>query len=245
MRKPSVIPRFPFILLAYFTLLSSSISAAQLQVVTEHREPLNFVNDKGEIVGDATRVVKQILEHAAVDYELNIYPWARAYRKAKTEPNTLIYAIRRTNEREKEFHWVCPIIPSEREFIYRLSSRQDVQLVYFEDAKFYSLGVVRDDFTHEKLVTHGFKHLDVNNDSLANLKKLLKGRVDLIVQSDSTITRHLAALDIPQSRVTAALPFELEQPTCLALNKHTSKELVDKIRTSHSKLFKLGLIPMG
>jgi len=228
-----------------FWLLSVNGWADELKVVTEHREPLNFVNKQGEIVGDATRVVKQILEHAGVDYSLNIYPWARAYRKARTEPNTLIYAIRRTNEREELFHWVCPIIESEREFIYRLSHRNDIQIVYFNDAKSYSLGVVRDDFTHEKLMTHGFKngeHLDVNNDSLANLKKLLKGRVDLIVQSKSTITRHLNSLDIPMSRVTATLPFELDQPTCLALHRDTVESVVEKLRASHKHLLESGLL---
>ena len=102
--------------------------------------------------------------------------------------------------------------------------------------------MVRDDFTHEKLVTNGFKvgkHLDVNNDSLANLKKLLKGRVDLIVQSDSTISRHLKELALPDSLVTAELPFELDQPTCMALSKHTDHKIIQALTASHKHIFNL------
>jgi len=215
--------------------------AAQLNVVTEHRIPLNYLNNQGEIVGEATTIVREILEQSELTYSLEVYSWARAYYKAQNEPNTMIFSIRRTREREDKFHWICPLIESEKEFIYRLSSRNDIQIVYFNDAKSYSLGVVRDDFTHEKLVTNGFvegKHLDVNNDGLANLKKLLKGRVDLIVQSEKSIQRRLKALKLPLSIVTPVIPFELDQPTCMALNKNTDPIILEKLKYGHQQVFK-------
>ena len=232
---------FKLLYFIVFCLIALQSWAVHLNVVTEHRIPLNYLNEKGEIVGDATQIVRKILESSDVSYSMEVYSWARAYYKAQNEPNTMIFSIRRTKEREHKFHWICPLIESEREFIYRLSSRDDIQIVYFNDAKSYSLGVVRDDFTHEKLVTNGFiegKHLDVNNDGLANLKKLLKGRVDLIVQSDRSIERRMTALKLPLSTVTPVIPFELDQPTCMGFNKKTDPEILDKITKSHGLIFK-------
>jgi len=210
-------------------------------VVTEQRIPLNYMNEHGEVVGDATKIVREILAHAGIAYSIQVYPWARAYNKAKTEPNTLIYSLRRTNKREDMFHWICPLIQSEKEYIYRLSTRHDINFSVMEAAKTYSLGVVRNDFTHETLRVRGFednKHLDINNDGFANLKKLIKGRVDLIVQSDRAIERSLKKLNLPLSTVTAIIPFELEQPTCIGLNIQTADKIVNQLRQSHKIILK-------
>ena len=39
------------------------------------------------------------------DYQIRLYPWARAYDMALKEPNVLIFLIARTSARETQFKW--------------------------------------------------------------------------------------------------------------------------------------------
>ncbi len=226
-----------FLLLSLF--LPILTHSANLVVVTEERPPLNYVNEQGELVGDATEMVKSVLAEAGIYFDIQLYPWARAYDIALNKPNTLIYSIRKIKQRESLFHWICPIIPSLKENFYRLTARNDIIIHSLEHAKLYTLGVVRDDFTHQKMNELGFKnklHLDVNNDETANLKKLLKGRLDLIIQTERSISEQLKMLELPADTLTAEFPFLHESPTCMAFSLNTPIEIVNKVRKAHQKI---------
>ncbi len=84
---------------------SFSVNAIKVNVVTEDAYPFQYIKNN-KIVGPTTDLVKKLLTEAHVDYEINMYPWARAYNLALSKPNTIIYSIARTKEREDKFLWI-------------------------------------------------------------------------------------------------------------------------------------------
>src|SRR4051812_45430465 len=76
--------------------------AQSIHVVTETSYNTRVVD--GKVVGPVVDVVEASLKHARVDaITVDAYPWARAYLLALREPNTVIFPIARTPERETQF----------------------------------------------------------------------------------------------------------------------------------------------
>jgi len=103
------------------TFIGSTVAQSQLSVVTENWPPYNYQNDKSDVDGVATAVVKRVLNHAELSYRIDVFPWARSYKLAQGQPNTLIYSIFKTAEREPYFHWFCPLLPNLDMFFFALS----------------------------------------------------------------------------------------------------------------------------
>src|SRR5690606_13549359 len=96
--------------LPYFTCI------AQIQVVTEVSPPHQTL-EQGKVKGVSTELVQAILNEANIPAEIAIYPWARAYHIAVNQPDTLIYTMARTPEREHKFHWIGPVASYNFSFI--------------------------------------------------------------------------------------------------------------------------------
>jgi len=126
-------------LIATLLLLASSFNAytkdaTDILVVTEASSFAYLENN--QVKGIGTDLVKEVMATAKLTYSIHLYPWARSYRYATTQANTLIYALSRTKERERQFHWVGKILSLNYKF-YRLNSRQDVTGSQLSDLKQY------------------------------------------------------------------------------------------------------------
>ena len=214
-------------------LLTSSLAyATKIEVVTENWPPFNYLDHQKEVVGSVTANIKQILEHAQLTYSINLYPWARSYKLAESKKNHLIYALYKTPERAKHFHWFCPITkPIALYFMKIKDSAPHIENI--EQAKHYKIGVVRQDAPNIYLSRYGFikgKNLYEATNEINNMQKLLNGDVDFIVQSKQSIAYRLAALKLPLDSIqaTIALPKD-NNDICMALNINSDKEVVDRL----------------
>ncbi len=159
-------------------LLYSTAEAASLRVVTE--ETAYSYLKEGKVSGPATEVVEATLQRAGLhDYQIGLYPWARAYDMALQEPGVLVYLIARTSDREALFRWVGEIMRIEYHF-YKLRGRDDIRVPDLEAAKAYRIGVVREDVRHQFLQANGFTKVVVTAHNSDNFKRLLNGQVDLV-----------------------------------------------------------------
>lgn len=172
---------FIFGVLFVWGLIGSAVDGETIRIVTEDYPPYNFeVN--GRLTGFSTEVVKAVVRRVGVKADFMLYPWPRAYRMALSNENTLIYTITRKPSRENLFKWVGPITPRTI-FLYKLKDREDIEIDSIEDAKRYITGVMQDDGFTSYLLNNGFefgKNLEVVSNDVLNLRKLYKGRVDLI-----------------------------------------------------------------
>lgn len=80
-----------------------------VQVYTESYPPYSYVNAQGRPAGLSVQYVQQILEQSGLGYEITVMPWSRAMQRAQIEDNALIFAMARTQEREKFFDWLAYI----------------------------------------------------------------------------------------------------------------------------------------
>lgn len=135
--------------------------------------------------GVAVDVVREIQKMVGDDSRLSVMPWLRAYQKAQTEPNQVLFAIVRIPEREDLFKWVGPIFGEGDYFFKRKSS--PLRISCLDDAKNVSrIAVRKDGYTHQTLLAKGFNNLEVGPTYDSSYRKLREGRVDLVLMGELT-----------------------------------------------------------
>ncbi len=177
----------PLQVLLALALAAGQAPAQPLQVVTE-TTPYSYLSGD-RVVGTATEVVEKTLQNAGLtDYQIRVYPWARAYDLALKEPNVLIFLIARTPAREAQFKWAGEIMKIQYH-LYRLRARTEVQIKTLADAKNYTIGVLRDDVRQQYLKSKGFQRLVVSAQAIDSFNKLIGRQVDLLplVEDDTAI----------------------------------------------------------
>lgn len=210
----------------------------ELLVVTEFSPPYQTLNDN-QISGFATDVVQDILEKSGLKYQIELYPWARAYNFASTRSDVLIYAIAKTPERLAHFHWVAPIYEFKPHLV-GLKGSDNINITSLEDAKNYSIAVQRLDFAHKYLESQGFKegvNLILTNSIVDSWHLLKNGKVDLIVddlvyeiQPDGKLLRN--------NEYKRFFPLkDLHQTTFLAANINMPAEIIERLRNAAFNIY--------
>ena len=159
-------------------LVSAPVFGQAIRVVTEEYPPYNY-SENGKVIGFCTEVVEEVLKRAHLDFSIHSYPGSKSYTMAQSEPNMLIYSIRRNGERESLFKWVGVIAKTEVYF-FKLKSRRDIEIKTFDDIKKYKIGAVRDDFRAQWLIKQGLANqLDLVLDDRHNMRKLFDHKIDI------------------------------------------------------------------
>jgi polar amino acid transport system substrate-binding protein len=177
-----------FVALVFPTTSQGMNTQPHIEVVTEHLPPFQ-IDTPTKVLGFATEIVSTALSSTPYTFNISIYPWARSYNMALNKTNTCIYSMARTPERETKFIWVNTI--AERNVSLIGLAERKLNINSFEDAKKYMTAVIRDDVTHQLLVSKGFKegiNLFVVNNTHSLLTLLAKRKsIDLILADGYTI----------------------------------------------------------
>jgi len=221
------------------TFYSVSLSAENLEVVTENWPPFNYHNEQHVIVGAATNNVREVLALTSLNYQFNLYPWARSFKIAKSKKNVLIYSILKTVDREPLFHWFCPINPKVKTYVFQLNNSH-IKVNSIEQLKSYRVGITRDGNNQQFLVKKGFvegKNLYLANNEINNINKLFSGNIDFIIQTKESLAFRLDTLGKELTKVKAA--FELNEDEsnnlCMALNINSSEEVKTQLSNAFNQ----------
>ena len=169
-------------LIVSFVSLDAEVShdSEDILYLTEEYPPFNY-SDGGRLRGIAVDVLDSLLgkmNQSLIRENIRVYPWARGYHLAQTQPGTVLFSTTRTPEREPLFKWVGPIATNR----VVLTARKDrlISVRSPDDLKGLTLGVIRDDIAEQLLRQAGVdpKQLDIVGEADANVKKLNKGRID-------------------------------------------------------------------
>ena len=214
---------------------SAAVHAQTIRTVTEDTS-YSYLKD-GKVAGTASAVVEATLRRAGLsDYRMGLYPWARAYDMALQEPNVLIYLIARTPERESSFKWVGEITRIEYHF-YKLRDRKDIVVNNLQDAKNYSVGVLRDDFRHQYLQAQGFRKMVVSAQNTDNFRKLLNHQVQLVPLPERDARQLCESAQISCSRLEKVLALDgLATGLYMAYSRATDDDIVARSRAAFDKL---------
>ena len=220
-------------------LLAASWQARAQQILAVSEESIPFqYSSHGAIVGAAAELVREMLRRADMPHELRLFPWARAYAMAQGEPNVMIFSMARTEEREPQFKWVGEVYPAEFRFV-KLKSRTDIVITSLDDARKYSIGIINKDITHQFLLKHNFSpdKLDLTANNDINFKKVVAGRVDLVLRSkralDMLCLRDKATCDKLE---TSYVVDEMKTSLWMAFSNATPDDIVARARASYNKL---------
>lgn len=157
---------------------------AEIEAVTEEMAPYNMTEDGG-VTGFSTEIVRAVMKEAGMEVPIQVMPWARAYDRALSVPNVLIYSIARTPEREQRFQWIGPIAPTNW-YLYSLAERP-VHLDSLQQAHGHQIATVNMDVGQQYLLAHGFKpgvELQSSNRYEHNYRMLKVEHVELWISNE-------------------------------------------------------------
>jgi polar amino acid transport system substrate-binding protein len=134
--------------------------------------------------------------------DLKLLPWARGYQAALKEPGTALFSMTYSEERQKLFKLVGPIVPTRVSLIARKSRRLKVESV--ADMNALKIGVIRDDIGDQLVRALGVDEGAIlSKASVDNLVRMLyRDRLDAIAYAED-IARY-------QSRLAGLEPSECE-----------------------------------
>lgn len=226
-------------------LLSPCAQAAGLPamvVVTEDARPLHYLW-QGQLQGEAPQFVQQLMRRAGLHYSQQVYPWARAYMMASSLPNVLIYSMARTPEREPQFHWIGKLLTVQYA-MFALQSRSDIRARSVDELRAYRIGVTASDVRANWLRDQGLRDagpegragLDIADDGLSNLRKLMQGRVDMVPTSAVGMKSFCQSegVDCSRFRRVMVLPFSVD--LYLAASLKTPPAVLQALRYAYARM---------
>ena len=192
--------------LLFSTVLCTCGMAQSLTIYTEINAPLQFQGEDGRLTGLAVDVVQEIQKRTGNTDPIQLVPWARGYLDLESLPNFVLFATARTSEMNPLFKWVGPF----DETIFSLYVRADgnTHLKSLEEAKqLSSIGVYKNDVRDLYLTKAGFTNLERTIDNVANVKKLMSGRIDAFASASVSIDELTQSAGYKAGDVREALPF--------------------------------------
>jgi polar amino acid transport system substrate-binding protein len=229
--------KMALIAIASLIVLSPAHARAELKIMTEKLPPFNF-EENGEVVGISADLLLLAMEEAgqpAPRSAIQVFPWARAYTTVQREPNTVLFSMARTEQREPLFQWVGPIY----DLTIGLIARRDRNIVLnsIADAGQYTIGTIRDGAPEQLVIAGGYplEKLDRLTDPSLNLKKLEAGRIDLFAFNVPTtfFMMRQAGMDPGDYEVVYTLK---KAALFYGFHKDTDPELIRKLNTAVSDL---------
>lgn len=208
-----------------------------LKVMTEELPPFNFIKDD-RVVGISTEIVQAIFQQVGCSMEQNkvqMYPWTRAYHEVQDFPNTALYSMARTSDREDLFKWVGPIAAVTMGVIAK--KNRGIKISTIEDFKQYQIGTVRDGAPEQLLIKSG-----VNVEQLSrlafpemNVKKLQTDRIDLFVFNVQTTQYLMLTLGINPEEYETVFSLK-EMDLYIGLHRDTDVALVTALQRALDKM---------
>lgn len=206
---------------------------------TDQFAPYNFINDKGELVGVNTDIVKVLCVKAQVDCDFKVVPWKRAFTLVNKTPHSAIFSIAKHKNRVPIFNWLGPLV-SGKTYFYKLKSNSKVSMAHLEEAKKYSLGMVRGDiyeslvnkigFTKEvNLMTFGEEH--------QYIELFISKRIDLILGSEHVIHNQLKRYGLSLNDVEKLQELSVTsdlKDNYLAFNKEVPEHIIYRFNEAYN-----------
>jgi len=212
---------------------SSVVHAEELLVLTEEFKPYQYEDENGQPTGFMVELVNAILEQSGVDIEggtIRIHPWAEAYDLLLDTENAAAFMTVRTEERKDLLKWVGPLTPRET-WLYKLKTRDDIDVETLDDAKAYKVGGYRS-AQSDYLLELGFENVDIASQESANVARLLSGEVDLVPSLPLMMAERLGDLGASYDAVEKVVLLDGRYDYYLALNRGVADAIVEELQAA-------------
>lgn len=208
-----------------------ALAQGTVSLTTEPYPPFAYREADGTYHGSSIEQVEHVMRTARIPFTIEIMPWARAITLAETQPMHCVFSAARITEREARFKWVTPLSISQH-FLVRLKDSTATPRT-LEEAKRYTIGTHRADFTETLLHEMGFPSIDLGSDFEITLNKLLEHRVDLMPMSQNIFER----LKSEGKPLEIAVPFS-QTDFGLACNKQMPDDIIARMQNGLDALIR-------
>jgi polar amino acid transport system substrate-binding protein len=211
-----------YLLLAAALLLGAAPGWAEhYSFATFSFPPYEFEQD-GAPRGIAVDLVAEAMHRLGYGLEVRIYPWARALDEARRGKVSAIFTAYRTGERERYLDYSHEVLVPQTVALFARKGRAvDYRGDLLGLAEF-TIGAVNSmsyGSRFDAAVADGvLRHIELANDSELNMRRLLAGRVDLLV-SNVAVARYLLAQDERGDQVQEIDPPLEQVPSYLCFTK--------------------------
>jgi len=229
-----------FVMMASVLLISvNPVMSQELTILTENLPPLNYI-ENGVLVGPSVETVREIQRRVGSNEEIQVYPWARAYKMSLEQENVVLFGMTHTEERHDQFKWIGPLATKRDILVARKGS--GIRINSLEDAKkVKSIGTLRDDTRERLLKSLGFTNLEPVSDEQLNAKKLVLGRIDLWTFKIPGLRTVCDLAGVDYNEVEEVYHLR-EINLDIAFSKKTSDTIVEKWRTAFAEMLADGTI---
>tara|TARA_R110001592_G_scaffold7126_7_gene40206 strand:- start:5835 stop:6611 length:777 start_codon:yes stop_codon:yes gene_type:complete len=156
---------------------AEKVQERSIDFVTFYDPPYIFNSSETNKQGLVQIILKHLMANIDIKYSLQMMPPKRAELFAKATPNTCIFPIEKSQEREVYFSWISPILVS-KHGLFQIEKHNPILLEALEDARPYRLGSYLGSGIGDYLKSFGFQ-VDYANQNEANILKLKANRIDL------------------------------------------------------------------
>lgn len=235
--------------LAGCLLLLASIAAhgqpadKGLIAVTEPWPPYNTFSNDDTPDGAHALIVQRALALSGLQAQTSVYPWARAMALAQSRPNTLLFSLARTPERENKFIWIGKLSQTQQ-FLWRLeTAAHGTEPSLQQILRCCSICTVRKDVSEEALRQQDSEHtmqLILTGSHNDCLRMLRSGSVAYMAGSTYRVQATLQQSSLPTAflhKTTAIAPV---RTLFLAASHGTPAETVSKLQQAMQQLQQSG-----
>lgn len=173
-------------LVALFCLCTFGIEAHELEIFTEDWPPISFgtgINADGM----AVEIVRALQAHIGTNQPVQVVPWARGYKALLEEPNTLLFTVGRSPEREKLMVLLGPIAISTTSLYTRKGNATRLQSLG-DKIQELTVGAYRSSIFADTARKKGFQNIELAATPQVIANMLLAKRFDLWVEGSLVVS---------------------------------------------------------
>lgn len=192
------------------------VAAGKIELVTADYPPYYGSNMKNG--GPLTEIVVAAFKKGGYDAKVTYLPFARALMYGKEGKADGLLGIWYSKERAEWFVYSKPL-PGNEVVLYKKTGTKPDKYTDYAALKPYRIGTVRG-YAYPSGFDEAKLNIQVVNDNLQNLKKLIKNRVDLVL-IDRGLAMHLLRTELPDyaNAVEAISPPIKILPMYLVMSK--------------------------
>ncbi len=225
-----------FLILIGALFLSANLSAQNLSIYCEDVRPAQYIGVDGKLAGFAVEIVQEIQKRVGNKDLIQMVPWARGIEKLKHEPNSLLFSMARTAERDSQYQWIGPI--SETTYGLYVKANSPIKINNLDDAKHAGvIGIYRGDVRDQILTQLGFTNLDRANSNIFSFRKLMLGRVAMYADAPIAVKSLVESEGYKPTDVKLAYTFFRVQ-LYIATSKKTNPAIVEQWNKALEKMKK-------
>ncbi|MBW6423008.1 transporter substrate-binding domain-containing protein [Rhizobium sp. XQZ8] len=226
--------KIALLLFASLGFAQSAMAEEPIVFTTESYPPFSYQEPGGNYRGVGIDQVDIVMKEAGAPYTLEIMPWARAITLAETQSRHCVFAAARTAEREARFKWVVPLFIDRNILVRHAGSPVTASTI--EEAKRFTVGTHREDYTEGVLRSLGFPKIDLSADVDTTLRKLLGDRIDMMPMSEGVYDK----LKSDGTPIEKVMLFS-EQHLGIACNRDVPDALIAKMQAGLDRLIRDGV----